>query len=113
MDGLVIPEQPFDYMADGGVEIPILLGTVRDDALLFIYQATEKPLSVVKYALAVGYIFNLEATAVLEYYTAPLDSNDTRPLLGELGTDYIFLCSNRCISNWTMRITLFKMQQRE
>ena len=110
--------------------MPLLLGTVSEEALPFIYQAARKPLTESLYVLATAYLFNIDMvsvysptrvsiqaslgvevdsllrrrcrapTQVLRRYPVGgiWDNSDYRPLLAELGTDYIFTCLTRGIA---------------
>lgn len=98
VDGHILPQNPFDAFQSGNFnEIPLIIGTVKNDALLFVYQADGKYLTEAEYIAAITYIFSDEALEVLDKYPPhdPFHKNDSRPELSKLGTDYIFACSTR------------------
>eukprot|EP00003_Mantamonas_plastica_P005673 TRINITY_DN145_c0_g1_i2.p1 TRINITY_DN145_c0_g1~~TRINITY_DN145_c0_g1_i2.p1 ORF type:complete len:559 (-),score=166.70 TRINITY_DN145_c0_g1_i2:41-1693(-) len=80
-----------------GYNISLLSGTVREEALLFIYTAFTKPIDRFKMDAVVTGIFGVEhAHRILETY--PETSNgtqDSRIDLAPLATDNLFVCSLR------------------
>ena len=107
------------------------IGSLTDEALLFIYLAFKFPMINVLYTAAIEYIFGAysglevlrpppphppphlikfgknqisfskKKKKVLERYPPDLFPDDLRPLMGVVGTDYIFTCATR---NYTMNI---------
>jgi len=87
----------FDAFKKGAfTQVPMIIGDVSQDALLFVYKAINFSLSDVDYETIVTFIFGEEFISVNEKYTPPI-FGDKRPLLSILGTDYIFSCATRYI----------------
>jgi len=96
IDGKLIPSHFFDAVKAGKVaNVPMIIGDVSQDALLFVYQAFNFSLNTLVYETIVSAIFTTNKTAVQAEYP-PVDG-DERPLLSVLGTDYIFDCPSRYI----------------
>ncbi len=58
MDGSDIPIDPMDAFASGSFnKVPILIGTVLDEALLFIYQAANTSVSETDYLALLSLLF--------------------------------------------------------
>ncbi|CAI7994480.1 cAMP-regulated D2 protein [Geodia barretti] len=96
IDGVDILDQPFNLLANGeAAEIPTIIGTVSQEGIFFIYEASPKPLSRVEYDVAVVALFPLHFAAVFRHYPAPEDGQDCRMQLAVAGTDYTFTCPNR------------------
>jgi len=113
IDGGEIPTDPFTAIAAGNFSrVPILLGTVQEEALLFIYEAWGSNLTFIDYeALLLG-VFGLEFANVSSYYPANVSSDDQRPVLSVLGTEYIFHCPTRLIAgqiaSYTNQIYIYR-----
>ncbi|ELR21527.1 cholinesterase [Acanthamoeba castellanii str. Neff] len=93
--------QPWNLILSGKFNrVPLLLGTVSEEAWPFIFQASSKPLSESLYVLFNAYLFNIDMVSVLRRYPVGgvWDYSDYRPLLAELGTDYIFTCLTRGVA---------------
>jgi carboxylesterase type B len=97
VDGELVHGQPLDEIAAGRFNrVPVALGTVRDEGLLFIDQADPKALPYAEYLLLLAAIFHAHAPAVAEAYPVPeAMRGDARPIVSTLATDYIFLCPAR------------------
>jgi len=101
VDGIVVTEQPFTALVSGNYDhsIPVAMGTTRQEAVLFIYQAITKPLPAFGYDATLAVILGVEKglKAVAKY---PVSSGtpDTRPTLSQCATDYIFICANRNVT---------------
>jgi hypothetical protein len=51
--------------------VPLLLGTVSEEAWPFIFQAASKPLSESLYVLTTAYLFNIDVVSVSGVRHAP------------------------------------------
>jgi hypothetical protein len=51
--------------------VPLLLGTVSEEAWPFIFQAASKPLSESLYVLTTAYLFNIDVVSVSDVRHAP------------------------------------------
>lgn len=100
VDGVEIPAGPMEAFAAGAFHrVPIMIGTVSEEALFFIYEASPNPASEAEYIALLAYIFGYDFWAVLERYPppAPITDTDMRPLVSRMGNDYIFACSTRLV----------------
>ncbi len=60
---------PFTAFSTGQfTKVPIILGTVSQDALFFIYEAAKTNVSNADYLLLVSYLFEFHAPQILEMY---------------------------------------------
>lgn len=101
IDGHDVPLQFIDAVAEGKYHrMPVMLGTTSEEALLFIYMASNnKTVSDAAYLLFVSAIFRFNAPKVLAQYPPKPIIGDKRPQLSILGSDYIFRCSNRYVAS--------------
>ncbi len=75
-----------------------MIGTVSEEALMFIYLADPtKKINDAEYVGALAYLFTSDAAKVLLEYPPKPVVGDKRPALGVLGTDYIFTCPTRYV----------------
>ncbi len=76
-----------------------MIGTVSEEALLFIYKADPtKKINDAEYIAAITYLFTTDAAKVLLEYPPKPIVGDKRPALAVVGTDYIFTCSTRYVT---------------
>jgi cholinesterase len=100
VDGIEMTDQPRELLRQGKWnKVPLMTGTVSNEALLFIWQADKSPMDGAEY-LAVGtFVFHEDVLKVLKYYPnkplRPSDGTDRRSRLATVGTDYIFACPER------------------
>jgi acetylcholinesterase/cholinesterase len=101
VDGDELPVAPLTASQTGAFsKVPIMLGSVANDTLMFIFEAFTTPVPKVEYLLAIEAIFGPKyGTEILKLYGPPPDNQthdgDVRPFLSTLANDYIFYCSNR------------------
>jgi carboxylesterase type B len=76
---------------------PLMIGTVSEDALFFIYTGWKKPVTPAQFVEAAVASFGVDALKVVERYP-PIDPGDQRPLLAKIATPWVFYCTNRIIS---------------
>lgn len=76
-------------------KVPIMVGTVGAEAIPFIYRGFRQELSDLNYIGLLTFIFKREATSVLTLYPPENPGQDKRPILSNLGTDYVFLAIQR------------------
>jgi carboxylesterase type B len=87
------------YQKDAkGAPLPMMMGTVAEEAVIFVYMVSAKPISDVEYIAAVTLAFGLRAPGVLMKYPPTPIIGDKRPAVSVLVTDYLFGCSNRYIA---------------
>jgi len=71
MDGVEVIGQPLMLMAEGKVaNISVIMGTVANEMLSFIYGATSSPLNSVEYDALVVSLFPLHFSTILGLYPA-------------------------------------------
>jgi len=97
IDGVDVTVNPLVGFQSGNYQkVPIMIGSVNNEATLFIYKASKSEINDLEYIGAVEYIFGLiTGSKVLYRYPPRPFFGDKRPCLGDLGTDYIFLCPGR------------------
>eukprot|EP00003_Mantamonas_plastica_P005672 TRINITY_DN145_c0_g1_i1.p1 TRINITY_DN145_c0_g1~~TRINITY_DN145_c0_g1_i1.p1 ORF type:complete len:415 (-),score=159.32 TRINITY_DN145_c0_g1_i1:44-1288(-) len=95
VDGELIKENPLQGWAKRAKK-PLLTGTVREEARMFIWEAFGKEMSRIELdAVAVAF-WGFDAYKVLEEYPeTSAGKNDSRNDLSPMGTDYLFLCPLR------------------
>lgn len=98
VDGIDILQQPVEAFAAGKfTSMPTMLGTVRQEGVIFVYEAWEKPVSQVEYDAVLLGVFHENVLEVLSMY--PLtNTSDARSALATMATDYIFVCPNRVVT---------------
>ena len=98
VDGVVVPYQPLEAIRKGlFVNLPIMIGTVKEETRIYVYSAWGKPLSAISYAAALSLTFPTDIIRVLSMY--PPDAvNDERDTLVVPATDFVFTC---CTRNYT------------
>jgi carboxylesterase type B len=98
IDGLVVQGQLIDMVQNVSFSLkPLMIGTVTEDGLLFVYEGFSKPVSPVEYFESALASFHLDAVKVIEHFP-PEGSGDQRPLLSKIATRWVFACTNRIIA---------------
>eukprot|EP00029_Vermamoeba_vermiformis_P012183 TRINITY_DN69_c0_g1_i2.p1 TRINITY_DN69_c0_g1~~TRINITY_DN69_c0_g1_i2.p1 ORF type:complete len:528 (-),score=132.78 TRINITY_DN69_c0_g1_i2:32-1615(-) len=97
INGIELTNDVWNALSSGSFnKVPVMIGTVSEEALLFIYKADpSKKITDAEYIAAVGYLFTSDAAKVLLEYPPKPIVGDKRPALAVLGTDYIFTCATR------------------
>jgi len=97
IDGKELTGYPMQLIQEGKFpSMPIMIGTVTNEAILFIYKASASPINDLEYIGIVEYVFGITTGARVLYKYPPTPFfGDKRPAVADLGTDYIFLCSTR------------------
>jgi len=100
VDGIRVDDQPLYAFEKGNfARVPIVVGNVEEEALMFIWEVFTEPAAKAEYIAAVEAIFGNNTGAVLGYYpTTPYNTTDYRWLWNDMGTDWIFTCPNRYIA---------------
>jgi carboxylesterase type B len=73
---------------------PLIIGTLTEETLIFIYTSFNKTISTSFYSEIVLAIFRTRAVKVLERFP-PSGSGDQRPLLSHILTQWLFSCTTR------------------
>lgn len=102
VDGVELPLSPIEAAIRGKLApVPVIIGSVANEAVQFIWKASSEPTSKLDYELFMLAIFGVKnSLKVFKAYGPPVenethDREDTRPFLAQIGTDYIFTCSIR------------------
>jgi carboxylesterase type B len=95
IDNIIVHGQLLDLVRNTSFPLKeLIIGTLTEESLFFIYEGWTKPVTPVTYGEVVLGAFREKALKVLERY--PPDSlSDLRPLLSRMATQWVFACSNR------------------
>lgn len=93
-------EQPADQLKSGNfAPLPIIMGSVKDEVTLFIYEGVQQPLDFLGYQLFLGAILGFENVGkVNAEYPPPSGLPDYRDFVSDLGAHYIFNCNARNVT---------------
>eukprot|EP01129_Flabellula_baltica_P010856 TRINITY_DN4646_c0_g2_i1.p1 TRINITY_DN4646_c0_g2~~TRINITY_DN4646_c0_g2_i1.p1 ORF type:complete len:412 (-),score=69.04 TRINITY_DN4646_c0_g2_i1:26-1261(-) len=96
----LISDHPIDLFEKGFFhKVPIMLGTVTNEVVPFIYEASKKPLNDAEYIAVIEYIFGVDVgTQLLTMYPPKPVFGDKRNQLAALGSSYIFTCPTRNVA---------------
>ena len=95
LDNIIIKGQLIDIIQNVSFPLkPLIIGTLTEEATLYIYEGWHKPVYPVEYAEILLATFNRNAIKVLERFP-PKGTGDQRPLLADVGTRWVFACSTR------------------
>jgi len=95
-DGKTILQQPLEALEKQAVpDMPLMMGTTLDDGRLFIFELSNKTLPPDEFDIANVAIMGVgrAAKAISKY--SPSGLTDTRPLMSQEATDFVFGCANR------------------
>jgi acetylcholinesterase/cholinesterase len=101
IDGKDVVQNPMNAFLSGDFNpaIPVVLGSVANETVLFIYPEFPKPVGVDEFKTIILTLFPfVDYNQILAHYPIPAGTNDTRPLLSQVGTDYLFTCPTRKIA---------------
>ena len=93
IDGVVVTNQTLDLLALGQIhtDIPVVIGTVRDELVSFVWGAVRFPLPSAAYHELLKVVFgHAFAQRLIEMY--PGDARDARPSAADLLRDALFRC---------------------
>lgn len=97
IDGVYCTGQPIEmYSAGEFHEMPLMIGSLSEEALMFVYLALEKPASKLVFNAAKAALFLKRYSSVNSRY--PSISGDNRIPMSELATDYIFTAPTRNVA---------------
>ncbi|XP_066269023.1 crystal protein-like [Branchiostoma lanceolatum] len=95
VDGDILARQTVDSFAKGQFQRkPFIIGTVGEEAILYIYLAITKPMSKLELDAAVLAFLHGKGPAALHEYNPP-QTPDYRPFLAQAVTDWVFECPTR------------------
>eukprot|EP00937_MAST-01D_sp_MAST-1D-sp2_P000965 g965.t1 len=93
-----LPRQTLAAMLAGGVaDVPLVLGSVRQEGVIFLYEAFTKPEPVLEEALLVDLVYS-HRREIMRRYPLPAAAraaNDARNHTAVLATDSLFHCAIR------------------
>jgi acetylcholinesterase/cholinesterase len=100
VDGVLVDGQPITLFSQGKFNrIPIMLGNVEEEALLFIWEVFLNPVDKAGYIASIDAVYGSNSAAVLSYYPpTPYNWTDYRYIMNQVGTDWIFSCANRYVA---------------
>ncbi|MBW1780099.1 MAG: carboxylesterase family protein [Deltaproteobacteria bacterium] len=102
IDGTFLIEDPTVSAEEGGLTLPIILGTTHDEGVLFvkdIASAFGGTISAATYLSFLTLIFGADnATDIISIYGIDL-TGDNSDILSQIVTDYLFGCANRFVAN--------------
>ncbi|XP_078585875.1 cAMP-regulated D2 protein-like [Branchiostoma floridae x Branchiostoma japonicum] len=95
VDGDILPRQTVDSFANGKIQKkPFIIGNVREEAVLYIYEAFSKPVSKLELdGIMLAFLHGKGPVALDEYN--PPKASDYRPFLSHFATDWVFQCPTR------------------
>ncbi|CAF1685741.1 unnamed protein product [Rotaria magnacalcarata] len=95
IDHSIVHGQPLDLVYNTSFSLKqLIIGTLTEEAIFFVYEGWAKPLTPKLYAEVVVGTFREKALKVLERFP-PDSASDVRPLLSRLATQWVWACSNR------------------
>lgn len=100
VDGKVVPEELIDAIENDRIaKVPVMIGTVAEEARIYVYETWGKPLSAAEYIAILFATYPSHLKSMLNVYS-PNNSTDERDILTKLGTDFIFTCATRNMSRY-------------
>jgi carboxylesterase type B len=103
VDGDELPIEPMSALLNGNFsKVPIMMGTVVNETIPFIYTLFNKPVHEFEYEAAMDGLFGMsEGAQVLEFYGpgSAHDQKDLRHFISRIGTDYMFYCPTRFVAH--------------
>lgn len=99
IDGLVVEANSMDRFRAGGINIPYIIGTNKNEGDMFARVALKKPPSSLLYSAAVLLVFGRKAA--FSRYESDRNEPDGGNLnaVGRLLTDYVFQCPSRHVAS--------------
>ncbi len=96
IDGQVITEQPISAISQGKLKTPIIIGTNKNEGVLFIEltkaAVKKKALSSLDYKLMLDFIIRDHALRKKIYEKYPPVEGDNTAVISRVATDYLFIC---------------------
>ncbi|CAF2651667.1 unnamed protein product [Rotaria sp. Silwood2] len=95
IDNIIVHGQLYETIQNLSFPIkPLIMGTVTDEGLVFIYNKWNQPILPKLYAEIAFAFFRGKALKVLERYP-PVGEGDQRSLLSQIATQWVFACPTR------------------
>eukprot|EP00040_Diaphanoeca_grandis_P027307 m.155035 g.155035 ORF g.155035 m.155035 type:complete len:541 (-) comp30921_c1_seq1:173-1795(-) len=90
-----LTQHPFKELSEKGASVPLMVGTLTQEGVIFIYSATKQPVNKIEYGALLTAVFGIGQGVEKQY--PPVDG-DNRDLTAVMATDYIFRCPNKNLS---------------
>ncbi|CAF0874795.1 unnamed protein product [Adineta ricciae] len=98
IDNSIVKGQLMDLVQNTSFPLkPMVIGTLTEEAVFYIYEAWSTPISVPLYMEVLLFTFHENAIKVFERYP-PSPSGDQRALMSRLATEWVFACPTRVYS---------------
>ncbi|XP_052803873.1 cAMP-regulated D2 protein-like [Mya arenaria] len=98
VDGDVVPFEIITAIYGNKLrQVPTMIGTLSEEARIFVYEAWGKPLTLPEYIAVLFATYPSHLGEMLQQYPPSADG-DNRDILTSLGTDFIFTCATRNMS---------------
>ncbi len=95
IDNVIVHGQLLDIVRNTSFLLkPLIIGTVTDECLDFIYGRFQKPISPSEYIEGVLAVFGENGFKIIKQYP-PNGSDDQRSLVARTATQWVFACSTR------------------
>jgi len=98
VDGEVVVQQPINAVRDGKLTKPLILGTNRNEGLVFVEVVKSglgwKTVSDFDYHLAIDFFFRNAALRKKIYERYPSNGRDNTAEISRVFTEYLFTCPN-------------------
>eukprot|EP01113_Clastostelium_recurvatum_P045186 TRINITY_DN772_c0_g1_i2.p1 TRINITY_DN772_c0_g1~~TRINITY_DN772_c0_g1_i2.p1 ORF type:complete len:556 (+),score=150.84 TRINITY_DN772_c0_g1_i2:37-1668(+) len=96
------PDQAYTLLTEGKYirDVPVIIGTVRDEGQMFVWELFNSPLSRTEFELVMIAVFGIHAKTLMNAYPVPDNmSQDARPVLAEIAADKVFRCPSRRVAD--------------
>jgi carboxylesterase type B len=94
IDNIIVHGQLYETVQNLSFPLkPLIIGTLNDEGLLFIYMKWTKPVSPILYSEIGLAIFREKAFKIAEHF--PPGDLDERLLLSKIATEWVFACPTR------------------
>jgi carboxylesterase type B len=98
IDNVIVHSQLLDMVHNISFPLkPLIIGTVTDECLDFVYGTWNKTISPLEYVGVITVLFPKKAFKVLEHYP-PEGEGDQRSLIARVATHWVFACSTRAFA---------------
>ncbi|XP_055891509.1 neuroligin 4-like [Biomphalaria glabrata] len=96
IDGITVKGQPLDVMRAGQFfKKPMIVGTTREETVLYIYGSYNKTVSIAQYLTLLLIERPDKFLEIAEHYKPTITTEDQRELLVNVSTDLVFWCPTR------------------
>ena len=99
IDGEVITKQPITAISEGALKTPYIIGTNRNEGVLFIEIAkaalSKKSFSALDYKLMTDFMIRDPGLRKEIFKLYPPTGGDNTEVISRVTTDYIFICASR------------------